>query len=108
MSLSNEHKSAIISEYQLSGSDTGSPEVQVALLTAGYERVLGEVIGAKSPPAEWPAEISAAVASHRQGPPDDDTLLVAVVRGGEAASKENSNVAELDTPESSSRRAQAG
>lgn len=80
----------------------------VALLTAGYERVLGEVIGAKSPPAEWPAEISAAVASHRQGPPDDDTLLVAVVRGGEAASKENNNVVELDTPESSSRRAQAG
>jgi small subunit ribosomal protein S15 len=34
MSLSNEHKSAIISEYQLSGSDTGSPEVQVALLSA--------------------------------------------------------------------------
>ena len=34
MSLSNEHKSAIISEYQLSGTDTGSPEVQIALLTA--------------------------------------------------------------------------
>ena len=34
MSLSNEHKSAIISEYQLSGNDTGSPEVQVALLSA--------------------------------------------------------------------------
>lgn len=34
MSLSNEHKSAIISEYQLSGTDTGSPEVQVALLSA--------------------------------------------------------------------------
>ncbi len=34
MSLSNEHKSAIISEYQLSGSDTGSPEVQIALLSA--------------------------------------------------------------------------
>lgn len=34
MSLSNEHKSAIISEYQLSGADTGSPEVQIALLSA--------------------------------------------------------------------------
>ena len=34
MALSNEHKSAIISEYQLSGIDTGSPEVQVALLSA--------------------------------------------------------------------------
>ncbi|MBK6658450.1 MAG: 30S ribosomal protein S15 [Proteobacteria bacterium] len=34
MSLSNEHKSAIISEYQLSGTDTGSPEVQIALLSA--------------------------------------------------------------------------
>lgn len=34
MSLSNEHKSAVISEYQLSGTDTGSPEVQIALLSA--------------------------------------------------------------------------
>lgn len=34
MSLSNEHKSAIISQYQLSGTDTGSPEVQIALLSA--------------------------------------------------------------------------
>ena len=34
MALSNERKSAIISEYQLSGTDTGSPEVQVALLSA--------------------------------------------------------------------------
>lgn len=34
MALSNESKSAIISEYQLSGTDTGSPEVQVALLSA--------------------------------------------------------------------------
>ncbi len=37
MALSNEHKSAIISEYQLSGTDTGSPEVQVALLSARIE-----------------------------------------------------------------------
>lgn len=34
MALSNEHKSAIISDYQLSGTDTGSPEVQIALLSA--------------------------------------------------------------------------
>lgn len=34
MALSSENKSAIISEYQLTGSDTGSPEVQVALLSA--------------------------------------------------------------------------
>ena len=37
MALSNKHKSEIISEYQLSGSDTGSPEVQVALLSARIE-----------------------------------------------------------------------
>ncbi|MGB1883807.1 MAG: 30S ribosomal protein S15 [Gammaproteobacteria bacterium] len=34
MALSSENKSAIISEYQLSGTDTGSPEVQIALLSA--------------------------------------------------------------------------
>ena len=34
MALSNERKSGVISEYQLSGADTGSPEVQVALLSA--------------------------------------------------------------------------
>jgi len=34
MALTSEHKSAIITEYQLSGADTGSPEVQVALLSA--------------------------------------------------------------------------
>lgn len=34
MALSNEQKSAIISDYQLSGTDTGSPEVQIALLSA--------------------------------------------------------------------------
>ena len=34
MALSNERKSGVISEYQLSGADTGSPEVQAALLSA--------------------------------------------------------------------------
>jgi small subunit ribosomal protein S15 len=34
MALSSESKSAIISDYQREGTDTGSPEVQVALLSA--------------------------------------------------------------------------
>lgn len=34
MSLSAPHKSEIIKEYQISPSDTGSSEVQVALITA--------------------------------------------------------------------------
>jgi small subunit ribosomal protein S15 len=37
MALSNERKSAIISDYQREGTDTGSPEVQVALLSAQIE-----------------------------------------------------------------------
>ncbi len=34
MSLSQQKKADILSEYQRSSGDTGSPEVQVALLTA--------------------------------------------------------------------------
>ncbi len=34
MPFSTEQKRSVIEEYQLSGSDTGSTEVQVALLTA--------------------------------------------------------------------------
>ena len=34
MSLSTEEKGQVIKDYARSGSDTGSPEVQVALLTA--------------------------------------------------------------------------
>ena len=34
MALSAEEKAKIVAEYQLSEGDTGSPEVQVALLTA--------------------------------------------------------------------------
>ena len=34
MSLTNVQKSAVITDYQTSGTDTGSPEVQVALLSA--------------------------------------------------------------------------
>ena len=39
MGLSNERKSGIISDYQLSGTDTGSPEVQVALLSARIQQL---------------------------------------------------------------------
>lgn len=34
MALNNEAKAAIVADYQLAATDTGSPEVQVALLTA--------------------------------------------------------------------------
>jgi len=34
MSLSSEQKGGIVTEYRRSASDTGSPEVQVALLSA--------------------------------------------------------------------------
>jgi len=34
MALSHEQKSEIVKDYQLGASDTGSPEVQVALLTS--------------------------------------------------------------------------
>ena len=34
MALSQQQKAEVIDEYQLSPGDTGSPEVQVALLTA--------------------------------------------------------------------------
>ena len=34
MALSATEKAAIVAEYQIAESDTGSPEVQVALLTA--------------------------------------------------------------------------
>ena len=34
MALTNEVKSAVITDYQTTGTDTGSPEVQVALLSA--------------------------------------------------------------------------
>ncbi|PWV59256.1 30S ribosomal protein S15 [Plasticicumulans acidivorans] len=34
MSLSTEHKGQVVQEFQRAANDTGSPEVQVALLTA--------------------------------------------------------------------------
>jgi small subunit ribosomal protein S15 len=41
MALSVEKKAEIVKEYQLSEGDTGSPEVQVALLTANIEQLQG-------------------------------------------------------------------
>ena len=34
MAISKERKTGIISDYRRGGTDTGSPEVQIALLTA--------------------------------------------------------------------------
>ena len=39
MALSAEAKATIIKEYQTSDGDTGSPEVQVALLTANIQNL---------------------------------------------------------------------
>jgi small subunit ribosomal protein S15 len=41
MSLSSEQKTGIVKQYQRSGSDTGSPEVQIALLSTRINE-LGE------------------------------------------------------------------
>ena len=41
MSLSNEQKANIVKEYGKGEGDTGSPEVQVALLTANIEALQG-------------------------------------------------------------------
>jgi small subunit ribosomal protein S15 len=41
MSLNAEEKSRIVQEYQRSEGDTGSPEVQVALLTARITHLTG-------------------------------------------------------------------
>ncbi|MDA0787904.1 MAG: 30S ribosomal protein S15 [Proteobacteria bacterium] len=42
MALSTEKKAEIVKQYGLSASDTGSPEVQIALLTANIESLVGE------------------------------------------------------------------
>ncbi len=39
MALSSEKKEEIVKNYQISEGDTGSPEVQVALLTANIEEL---------------------------------------------------------------------
>lgn len=41
MSLTNEQKANIVKEYGQGEGDTGSPEVQVALLTANIEALQG-------------------------------------------------------------------
>jgi small subunit ribosomal protein S15 len=41
MTLTAEQKSEVVKEYQLSEGDTGSPEVQVALLTARIQDMTG-------------------------------------------------------------------
>ncbi len=47
MPLSTEQKSTIISDHQRGGSDTGSPEVQVALLTARITELTQHFAGHK-------------------------------------------------------------
>lgn len=39
MALNTQHKADIVKEHQRSGNDTGSPEVQVALLTANISEL---------------------------------------------------------------------
>ena len=41
MALSVEEKANILNEYQIKEGDTGSPEVQVALLTANINKLQG-------------------------------------------------------------------
>ena len=41
MSLNAETKAKIIEEYRISDTDTGSPEVQIALLTANIKHLTG-------------------------------------------------------------------
>jgi small subunit ribosomal protein S15 len=41
MSLSVDRKAEIVSKFQTSQADTGSPEVQVALLTARIQHLMG-------------------------------------------------------------------
>jgi len=39
MALNTQHKADIVKEHQRSGNDTGSPEVQVALLTSNISEL---------------------------------------------------------------------
>lgn len=47
MALSAAEKSAILKDHQISATDTGSPEVQVALLTANINKLQGHFEGHK-------------------------------------------------------------
>ncbi len=52
MSLNAETKAAIVAEYAQSEGDTGSPEVQVALLTASINHLQGH-FQRRSPQPSW-------------------------------------------------------
>lgn len=47
MALNAEEKAKVVSEYQQSEGDTGSPEVQVALLTTNINKLQGHFKGNK-------------------------------------------------------------
>lgn len=47
MALSAQEKAVIVKENQLAEGDTGSPEVQVALLTANINKLQGHFAGNK-------------------------------------------------------------
>lgn len=47
MALSAEEKAAIVKQYQQTEGDTGSPEVQVALLTHNINKLQGHFAGNK-------------------------------------------------------------
>lgn len=47
MALNAAEKAAILKDHQISASDTGSPEVQVALLTANINKLQGHFEGHK-------------------------------------------------------------
>lgn len=47
MALSAAEKSAILKDHQITATDTGSPEVQVALLTANINKLQGHFEGHK-------------------------------------------------------------
>ncbi|WP_185235457.1 30S ribosomal protein S15 [Teredinibacter franksiae] len=47
MALSAQEKDAIVKDHQTSATDTGSPEVQVALLTANINKLQGHFAGHK-------------------------------------------------------------
>ena len=47
MALNAEQKSAIVQQHRQSASDTASPEVQVALLSANIEQLQGHFAGNK-------------------------------------------------------------
>lgn len=43
MALEKEHRSQMISDYQIHGTDTGSSDVQIALLTERINQLIGHL-----------------------------------------------------------------